>query len=110
MSPFCGLEVSAETGILRLECRWVCARWVQQSPSFLLQSLISYFTQYIRLVKLGGYFLCMAIEDEAVNSGKRVQLGLRSGAWARHVGDARAIHCSPQGAVYAPLRQAGVSV
>ena len=25
MSPFCGLEVSAEAGILRLECRWVCA-------------------------------------------------------------------------------------
>ncbi len=34
----------------------------------------------------------MAIEDEAVDIGEHVQLGLRSGVGARGVGDARAIH------------------
>jgi hypothetical protein len=41
---------------------------------------------------LGGQFLCMAIEDEAVDMGEHVQLGFRSGFWARGVGEARIVH------------------
>ena len=42
--------------------------------------------------RLGGNFLCMAIEDEAVDSGERVQLGLRSGVGSGPIDDAGTIH------------------
>jgi len=47
--------------------------------------------------RLGGHFLCMAIEAEAVDGCERAQLGLRRGVGARGVGEARAIHlnCLP---------------
>jgi len=32
--------------------------------------------------RLGGHFLCTAIEDEAVDIGERIHLGLRSGVGA----------------------------
>ena len=53
---------------------------------------VSHYCGVVTAVGLGGYFLCMAIEDEAVDIGEHVQLGLRSDVGARGVGDARAIH------------------
>src|SRR5215211_7501316 len=53
---------------------------------------------------LGGHFLCMAIEDEAVDIGERVQLGLRSGVGARGVGEARTIHRTPTTCGFAGAR------
>ena len=41
---------------------------------------------------LGGHFLGMAIEDEAVDIGEHVHLGLRSDVGAGHIGDAGLIH------------------
>ena len=41
---------------------------------------------------LGGHSLGMAIEDEAVDIGEHVHLGLRSGVGAGGVGDAGLIH------------------
>src|SRR5215203_2322205 len=44
---------------------------------------------------LGGCFLCMAIEDEAVDIGEHIHLGVRRDVGAGGVNDARATHRPP---------------
>jgi hypothetical protein len=42
--------------------------------------------------RLGGHFLCMTFEDEAVAGGERSEFHFRRGVEARGVGDVRATH------------------
>ncbi len=76
---------------------------------------VSHYCGAVTAVGLGGYFLCMAIEDEPVDIGEHVQLGLRRGVGARGVNDARAIHlnrlplCSHVGVMPHVLIEAGTA-
>jgi hypothetical protein len=52
---------------------------------------VSHYCDLVTVVGLGGHFLCMAIEDEAVDGRERVQLRLSRRAGALGVDDVRCI-------------------
>jgi hypothetical protein len=53
---------------------------------------VSHYRGVVTAVGLGGYFLCMTIEDEAVAGSERSEFHFRRGVEARCVGDVRATH------------------